>query len=140
MVAVTSTPRPKRGLCTNQDHIHMICHIILERAPRITSSATATKWEGAAKEGEVAACLDDDVGALKDAPELAPDLQVLLKGRQHQQLLRLNRRQLAPPRQERRALLRIHLLRALLPPPRRPPRNAQPATQRPWIQFCFIFF
>jgi hypothetical protein len=30
--------------------------------------------------------LDDNVGALNDAPELAPDLQILLKGRQQQPL------------------------------------------------------
>lgn len=88
------------------------------------AESSSVMVEGWTKESH----LDNNVGALNNAPELAPDLQVLLKGRQHQPLRLLDRRQRAPPRQERCPLLRVDLLRALLLAPWRPPWNLQPVT------------
>jgi len=78
--------------------------------------------------------LHDDVAALQHAPELAPDLQVLLERREHQALALLHRRQLAPPGHKCGALLRVHRLRALVLAPRRPPRQLQPARPGPRLR------
>ena len=77
--------------------------------------------------------LNNNVRALHNAPQLAPDLQILLKGRQHQALSFLNSCQGSSPQQEGCTLLRVYLLRALLLIPLRPPGNLQSAPCAPTV-------
>lgn len=77
--------------------------------------------------------LNNNVRALCDAPQLAPDLQILLKWRQHQALSFLNSCQGSSPQQEGCTLLRVDLLWALLLIPLRPPGNLQSAPCAPTV-------
>ena len=86
--------------------------------------------QGRAARAHRAVHLHDDVGALQHAPELPPDLQVLLKGGQHQALVPLKRRQFAPPGEKRGPLGLVQLVGRRARVPGRAAWDAKPAQRR----------